>query len=155
MPFTEVVDPHTFDWRRIRPGRFMIDEEFVRRAKHLDPTERALFDLILVHNTSHRQVGALVGVSAGTISRRVRKIKNRLYDRTTVFLTLDRLLPEEMKQVGLDHYLRGNSVKQISLKRKISDAQVRGILIACRELARRLPIRRLAAEDMTSTPNRK
>jgi len=134
MPATTLIDPHDLNGRAIKPDRSLIDKRLMRRARNLSILDRAIFDLVLVRSIPHRYVAALLGLSEGTISRRIRKIRNLLYDKIVVLLTSDRFLSAELREVGLDYFLRRKPINHIAQTRRMSHYQINAYLIACREI---------------------
>jgi len=134
MPVTILANPHDLNGRAIKPDRSLIDKRLMRRARNLNILDRAIFDLVLVQSIPRRYVAALLGLSEGTISRRIRKIKNLLYDKIVVLLTSDCFLSAELREVGLDYFLRRKPITHIAQARHMSRYQINAYLIACREI---------------------
>ena len=151
MPVTTPINPQDLNRKSVKSSRALIDKRMMRRAKHLDILDRAIFDLVLVRSIPHRYVAALLGLSEGTISRRIRKIKNLLYDKIVVLLTSDGFLSAELREVGLDYLLRRKPITHIAQARRMSRHQINAYLIACREI---LQYRLAVSQQNGSTANK-
>lgn len=91
--------------------------------------DRALMEMYLDSGQSFRQIATLRRSSPSTIARRLRRIARRLTDETFFCCARDRrrLRPGELAIIR-DHFVRGQSVEQISLGRNISRYRIERIL---------------------------
>lgn len=101
----------------------------LRRARHLCPADRALLEMALLRKLSRREIGALLGIPAGTVTRRVWRIGNRLYDPLAVAL-MERpgKLRTEYRQVGIEHFVQALTARQIADRHQMNVKEVRRIL---------------------------
>lgn len=104
--------------------------EFLHRMRPridlLEPSDRVLLDLIPTGLRTHREVARLLGIDAGTISRRLRQVLKRLND-PLVGVLLDRncALPAEARQIGIEHFLMGLTATAIADKHQMHRRRVR------------------------------
>jgi hypothetical protein len=88
-----------------------------KRILFLDPMDRKLLELTVSGTLTRRQAGALVGLSSGTVTRRIRRLMDRLNDPLVVALVdYGQLLPELHREVGLAFFLRKRSFAQIEVE---------------------------------------
>jgi DNA-directed RNA polymerase specialized sigma24 family protein len=120
------VDPDSVSTLRDAQG---MQEAVLRRAAYLDDQDRMLLQLVLRGSISRREMGKLVGVPGGTVSRRVARLSRRLHDPIVVALTDPRCpLASEYRQLGVEHFLRGMSVRELADLHEMSPTQVREVL---------------------------
>jgi len=92
-----------------------------KRILFLDPSDRKLLELTVSGKLTRREAGMLVGLSSGTVTRRVRRILNLLHDPIIVALVdYGALLPELYREVGLGFFLRKQSYKQLEAEYQLS-----------------------------------
>lgn len=85
-----------------------------KRILFLDPSDRKLLELTVNGTLTRREAGILVGLSSGTVTRRVRRLLDRLHDPIVAALAdYGQLLPELHREVGLAYFLRKRSLTQI------------------------------------------
>ena len=78
-----------------------------RRMEFLAPGDRKFLELCLSGKLTRREVGMLVGIDCGSVTRRVRRLMKRLNNRLVVGLVEEgQLLPELYREVGLAFFLR-------------------------------------------------
>src|SRR5690349_15128131 len=78
---TLVVSNQSLDQMEQRSGRTRAEPHHaLRRAAHLLPGDRVLVEMVLQHRMSLRQVATILKQTPGTISRRLRRITNRMTD---------------------------------------------------------------------------
>lgn len=101
-----------------------------RRLPFLDPAEKKLLEFSLGTDFTRRELATLLGISPGTITRRLRNILARLH-RPIVAALVDRgdLLPELHKEVGLAYFLRKTPIRRIARDVQISHHTVSRILV--------------------------
>jgi DNA-directed RNA polymerase specialized sigma24 family protein len=101
----------------------------LERAQWLTPPDRLLIELVLDGRQAMRQIAAFSGVPAGTITRRIRRIVNRLYDPLVVALLDDHCpLPREHRQLGIEHFLQGRTAAQLAELHRMNTYRVHKIL---------------------------
>jgi DNA-directed RNA polymerase specialized sigma24 family protein len=95
----------------------------------LDPVDRKLLEMTLTGSLTRREIGLLIGMSSGTVTRRVRRILKRLYDpAVTALVNRGMFLPELHQDVGLAFWLRRRSLSQISEEFGLSRHAVKAML---------------------------
>jgi DNA-directed RNA polymerase specialized sigma24 family protein len=103
-----------------------IPGELLKRVKLLREPERTLFQLLLTGNVSRRQIARMLDLPPGTITRRVQRLAARLHDPLVVALADDRCpLPRHDRELGIDHFLHGMSISQITGAHRIPSSRVR------------------------------
>ena len=97
-----------------------------KRILFLDPADRKFLQLTLRGTLSRREVGLLLGLTCGTVTRRLHGLLNRLNDPLVVALVeRGEFLPELHREVGLAYFLRGMSITQIEVAFQLSRYAVR------------------------------
>jgi DNA-directed RNA polymerase specialized sigma24 family protein len=86
-----------------------------KRISFLPDPDRKLVELSLNGRLKRREAALLLGLSAGTVTRRLKRLMTRLNDPLVV-AAIDHgdLLPEGYKAVAIGYFLRGMTVRQIS-----------------------------------------
>ena len=103
--------------------------ELLERAALLLPDDRQLIELVIKNELSQRQLAELLKIPAGTVCRRVRKVINRLCDPLVIALLSWRLpLPNEHRQLALEHWLQGQTRTDLAEKHQISLTDVHRML---------------------------
>lgn len=101
----------------------------LQRAKFLDETEHMLVELALGHGVTHRRIAQMLTLSTSAVTRRMQSIVRRLCDPLGIALIDPRCsLPTELRQIGIEHFLRGCSLRQLAELHRISTHQVRRML---------------------------
>lgn len=100
-----------------------------RRAAFLPPRQRALIDLTIQGKLTRRDIGRLLGIPAGTVTRRVQRLAARLYDPLVVAL-IERPgeLREEYRQVGIEFFLHKLNASQLADLHQLSRDQVKQMI---------------------------
>jgi DNA-directed RNA polymerase specialized sigma24 family protein len=100
-----------------------------KRILFLDPADRKLLELTLQQRLSRREIGLLVGLSAGQVTRRVHTLLARL-DRPVVRKLVDdgALLPDGYRAVAIAHFLRHESLRELARRTGLSLYEVRRIV---------------------------
>ena len=102
------------------------DQRLRQRVELLLPAERALAELVMSGQATHRQIASLLQCTPGTVSRLIRRLANRLHDpRVIALLHPECPLDPEYRQVGVERFLQGKSVKEIAAGHDLSAAEVR------------------------------
>lgn len=100
-----------------------------RRVEMLREPERTLFRLLTAGNVSRRQLAHMLQIPPGTLTRRVRRLANRLHDPIVVMLCEPRCpLPADYRQLGIEHFLQGQSIGQLADLHRMPERRVRDIL---------------------------
>jgi hypothetical protein len=126
----QILDKH-FDGSAARARLAEAVPEAVRkRAAFLLEPERTLFQLLADGSVSRRQVARMLKVPPGTLTRRVQKLANRLHDPLVVaLLDNDRCpLASEYRQLGIEHFLQGRTIRNLSDRHRISASKVRDMI---------------------------
>lgn len=100
-----------------------------RRMEFLSLSDRKLLETALSGKLTWTEIALLAGQSVGTITRRARRLLNRLHDPLIVAL-IERgdLLPEMHKVVGLAFFLRKTPLEKIAMEAGISEYAVRRMI---------------------------
>ncbi len=126
-----LLDPRSIDQftEKVQLQGRAMNSEFARRMRLLAPQDRLLVEMAVQHKLSRRQMGTVLGVSPGNVSRRLRRIINRLHDPLVVWLTAwDCSLSQEHLQIGLEHFLLDKPINELARQRGISPSQARAML---------------------------
>lgn len=112
--------------KKFEPGpASALSPAMVLRAREMEPSDQLFLELALDVNHTHRDVARVVGCSTGTVSRRLRTLMNRLRDPLVVALFDRRLpLPQDYREIGIDHFLRGRTSREIAELRGLTRFQV-------------------------------
>jgi hypothetical protein len=89
--------------------------EILRRAKFLLTDDRRLVELSIRGACTRDEVGEILGITAGSSSRRLRRVLTRLNDPISVAL-LDPScpLPDDYRQLGIEHFVQGRSMSALA-----------------------------------------
>jgi len=87
----------------------------------LNSKERLLVEMALKHGLSRRQMGLALDLPPGTVTRRLRRLVNRLYD-PLIDALMDRTctLSSEERQVGIEYFLQRKPVGEIAREHGLS-----------------------------------
>ncbi len=100
-----------------------------QRIFFLDPADRKLLEMTVRGTLTRREAGMLVGRTCGTVTRRVRRLLERLHDPLVVALVdYGQLLPELYREVGLAYFLRRLSLTRIGVEFGLSRYTARRII---------------------------
>ena len=100
-----------------------------RRMKFLEPVDRKLLEITLRGKLSRREAGMIMGLDAGTVTRRIHTLMRRLNSRVVMALVDDGdLLPEFHRDVGLLFFLHRRSIPRIARQLGLSQYAVRGMI---------------------------
>jgi DNA-directed RNA polymerase specialized sigma24 family protein len=118
-----------FEETGVQAGSANVREEMLRRAQWLDERDRALVQLSVKGNLTLREMAGVVGLPAGSISRRLARVRARLQDRVVNALLDSRAgLPKEFREVGLEYFLTGMPLYEIADRHRMPIGQVRRIV---------------------------
>jgi hypothetical protein len=127
---------HRRRWRRrvvmLRRDRRTIAEiaasidDLDQRLKLLSAPDRALVLMSLQNRLTRKQMGDLVGVAKGTVSRRLRRIMNRLHD-PIVLAVIDPTctLTSEYKVLAIEYFLHCLPMTAIARRHQLTLYDVR------------------------------
>jgi DNA-directed RNA polymerase specialized sigma24 family protein len=86
-----------------------------KRISFLPDLDRKLVELSLDGRLKRREAALLLGLSAGTVTRRLNRLMTRLNDPLVVAaIDYGDLLPEGYKEVAIGYFLRGMTVRQVA-----------------------------------------
>ncbi len=103
-------------------------QEVLKRAQLLPEQDRLIVELAL-RSTSHRKIAALLKLAPGSVTRRVRKLSQRLYDPMVIALLHETCtLPPELRQMGVERLLLGMHFKEIATKHQLHPVELRNQL---------------------------
>ena len=125
------LDPHDLDRLspHVRPRVAELDEDLERRIRLLRDKDRLLMELTLNNGASRRQMAVALNVTAGNVSRRLRVVVDRLNNPLVKALTSsDCNLPSQHRQVGIEHFLLGSSLRQLTRQHALTYAQLKRML---------------------------
>ena len=114
------------------------------RARMLEGKEKLLMDMYFERGVSIRQMSKMSGISETTISRRVRRLKERLLGREyLVCVRNSHLLDKKCIKIASQRFIKGLSIKNIAENNKMSIYMVKKIFGKIDEIIER------AAEENT------
>jgi DNA-directed RNA polymerase specialized sigma24 family protein len=123
---SQLLDQISHDLRRDQVnGR----ADVLDRLHLLAEKDRALVEMALKHNLTHRQVGGLLSVAPGVVTRRLHRIIRRLRDPLVVALA-DRTctLPPEHRQLGIEYFLQRRSAMELAREHGLARIEVEKML---------------------------
>lgn len=95
----------------------------------LEREDRMLLELVLRGRMSRRELASLYRCPAGTVTRRVQRLAARLHDPLVVALCDPKCpLPPEYRQLGLEYFLRGQSIRAMADRHLLRPGQVRQMI---------------------------
>jgi hypothetical protein len=127
---TTIAFPDRFDAAdRFEWARFRRDPQLLDRAEFLCDGDRRLIQLSLGMNLSRRQMGIAMGVTAGTITRKLRRLLTRLRDPLVIAITDSQCtLPPLHRRIGIEYFLHRASIPQLAVKHDIPRVELRAML---------------------------
>jgi DNA-directed RNA polymerase specialized sigma24 family protein len=131
---TLVVSNQSLDQLEDRSTRQLAGpDRALKRAAQLRPDDRVLVELLLQRRLSFRQVATILKQTPGTISRRFRRVTNRLADpMVDSLLDTSLTLARQYRQIGLAYFLQGQTVPTIARAQNLPPAEVKQILMFLR-----------------------
>ena len=118
MVMLDELETRGFERISIAPG-------VEKRILFLDLADQKLLQLTLKGTLTKRDVGMLMGIAPGTVSRRIRRLMVRLHDPMVAALVESgELLPELHREVGLAFFLRRWTIARIARDYEISRHEV-------------------------------
>ncbi len=127
---TLVLSNQSLDQMEERSGRARAEsDQALRRAAHLLPDDRVLVEMVLQHRMSLRQVATVLRQTPGTISRRLRRITNRMTDPIVeALLDPEHRLAPDYRRLGLAYFLQGQSIPTIARTHELPVDEVKQII---------------------------
>lgn len=93
------------------------------------PRDRLLVELSVNPMLSRRQMGLALGLNAGNVARRLRKLQARLSHPVAGMLADPRCtLPRDVRQIGVEHFIQGIAVTILARQHEMTVGQVRAQL---------------------------
>jgi hypothetical protein len=130
---------HVIDTRILAQG----SDALLRRYKLLGEQDRLLIDMALKHRLSRRQIGTVLGLTPGGVTRKLRRVMNRLHDPLVAALSdPDCTLAPEFRQIGIEYFLHRRPLKELSRLHRVSRQEVRSTLDYLRGWHRGISARR-------------
>ena len=109
--------------------RVQVHRGIQKRMQFLDPADRKLLEITLSGKLSRREAGMMLGLDAGTVTRRIHTLLKRLNSRVVAALVEDgELLPELHREVGLAFFLHKRSQRWIARQYGLSGYAVRRMI---------------------------
>ena len=109
--------------------RVGIHRGFEKRMQFLQPADRKLLEITLCGRLSRREAGVMLGMDAGTVTRRIHTLLRRLNARIVGALVEEgELLPEMHREVGLAFFLHRWSLRRIAREFGLSEYMVRRMI---------------------------
>ena len=97
-----------------------------KRSAYLSAADQTLLKLVLRGAVSRRSMALVLGKTPGTITRKLRRLMNRLHDKRVVRLIDEgQLLPEHCREIGLRSMLRGETIATIGREMKLAPWRVK------------------------------
>jgi hypothetical protein len=113
-----------YEWARFRKEPALLE-----RAKFLDQNDQKLIELSLRYNLTRRQMGTALGLTAGTITRKLRQLIARLRDPLIVAITHpDCTLPPLHRQIGIEYFLHRTPTPRLASKHGMTRTEIREML---------------------------
>ena len=118
-----------FEQTGVAPAGARVREEMLRRAQWLGEKDRLIVQLWVKGNLTLREMSSVVELPAGSISRRLARIRERMQDRcVTALLETRGGLPEEMREVALEYFLTGMKAREIADRHRMPVRRVRKMI---------------------------
>ena len=127
-----LLDPATLERQAsARAPRGLSDGQraVLKRAELLDPDDRLLVRLAVHNGVSRRQLAQIVNQQPGSVTRRLQRLGARLNDPLVVALIDGRCpLPPEYRQLGVEHFLQGRTMRQLADAHRMTLSEVRRVI---------------------------
>lgn len=121
-------------------------DQLLHRARLLAEKDKLLLDMAFRLHLSRRQIGVVFGLAPGTITRRIRRLVNRLYDPLVASLIDDACpLPADYRQLGLDYFLHEIPLTELARRRSTNRIEIRAMIAYIRGWHRGLTSRKTSA----------
>lgn len=117
-------------------GMLELDDTSALRGV-LDPRDRELLTLVTVAGVTHRVAAKVMHMSAGTVSRRLSRLRRRSTHPVVRALLVDaHELDPFTRELAAAHFARGNSIASLARRHGLPEAHVRARLDFVRGWAR-------------------
>ena len=104
-------------------------ERVLERAEFLNGQDRVMVQSLRRGDLYFWEIAELMGISRSALTRRWQRLLRRLADPLIAALIEGpKGLREEFRQIGIEHYLQGLSVRVVAEKHRMSPWEVRQIL---------------------------
>ena len=101
----------------------------LERAQFLLPQDRTLLELVVGKGSPIRHVALACGIPAGTVTRRLRRLANRLSDPLVIALLDDKCpLRRDVRQLGIEHFVQACRTRDLAEYHRMSPEQVRKMI---------------------------
>jgi hypothetical protein len=100
-----------------------------KRARVLAPQDRLLIELAYQRNLTVRQIGQLLDRPAGSVSRRIKNVCQRLrHPLVAALLEPGCPLDERLRQIGIEYFAQKREIRELARDRQMTATQVRAVL---------------------------
>jgi hypothetical protein len=99
------------------------------RCRFLPDRDAALVRSYVEGRVPLHQLARMLGQHPGALHRRLKRLMQRLADPSVALLT-DRLrfMPQELRQLGIEYYLHGLTLRELGERHRLSSYQMRNML---------------------------
>jgi hypothetical protein len=106
------------------------DGLLVQRARRaLGAHDRLLVELAYARHLSLRQMATIMGRPAGSLSRRLRRLRKTLRDPIVEALIDPAcVLTPEYRQVGLEYFAQGREIRELAKDRRMTPTQIKAVV---------------------------
>lgn len=117
-----------------RPEKRSQSDVIFSRLALLDPADRVMVEMHLLHGVSYKELGLLTGEKSQTLARRVDHCVRRLLGGQYIVVVRNRqcFSPEELA-VAYDSFLLGMGYRTIAKKRGLGTGTCRGMVKRLKE----------------------
>lgn len=130
MPLVDALRLDRITVERERRMEFPPNGLLVHRARvALEPRDRVLVELACEKNLSLRQISAILGRPAGSLSRRLNRLRETLQDPIVAALVDSHcVLTPEYRQLGLEYFAQRREIRELAKARQMTPTQIRAVL---------------------------
>jgi len=119
--------------KHVHPSGWRAASDVLDRVGLLCPRDQLLVELSLKNLLSRQQVGRIMGITPGAVTRKLRRLVNQLNDPLIKALTDSSCsLAPDRKRLGIDHFLHRVPVAQLMVTHRLSRYEVIQSLIFIR-----------------------
>jgi hypothetical protein len=127
-----LLDPRLIDRRIGAPIPHTVEtaqQQLLRRAELLLPPDRLLVQLALRNHLSRRQLAEVMGIPAGSVSRRLQRLGARLNDPLVIALLHEKCtLAADYRQLGVEYFLQDRPMRDLARSHDMPLTEVRQII---------------------------
>src|SRR5438309_1935855 len=128
-----LLDPKLLDEKpsclATRPRSEQAYDELLRRAEFLLSRDQAILHACFRHHLSVRQISKIIAHAPGWVSRRIQRLLARLRSPlTTLLIDPHCRLPDDCRQLAIEHFVQGQSVRDLANQHQMSPHAVRRTL---------------------------